>query len=157
MFGMAPKLVNQLRSFWKNNHGSDITDTPDITDTLDTETPDTADTPDVENAFRTGWARVREHLYPLDHLRILVIGRSNSGKTTLLCRICNMTELPEIFNAKGEKIDPMIVQGSLERGYHDVDDELIFKSNPGFVFHDSIGFELGSVRAHEVVKKFIMD
>ena len=88
--------------------------------------------PDVENAFRMGLERVREHPDHIGRLRILVIGRSNSGKTTLLQRICNATELPEVFNSKGErvrylllpcqmmwlmsgvKLDPGIVQGSLE-------------------------------------------
>ena len=74
---------------------------------------------------------VREHFDRIGRFRILVIGRSNAGKTTLLQRVCNTTELPEVFNAKGEKVgclaaqywkvideysqlDPMVVQGSLE-------------------------------------------
>ena len=78
-------------------------------------------------------AEVKEHFDRIGHFRILVLGRSNAGKTTLLQRVCNTTELPEIFNGKGEKvkfsscriirsflmdgisqIDPTIVQGSLE-------------------------------------------
>jgi len=81
-------------------------------------------------------AEVKKHFDRIGHFRILVLGRSNAGKTTLLQRVCNTTELPEIFNAKGEKvkflilqyymslrvadwhsisqIDPAIVQGSLE-------------------------------------------
>ena len=81
-------------------------------------------------------AEVQNHFDRIGRFRILVLGRSNSGKTTLLQRICNATELPEIFNAKGEKvkylillyhpflqitdwhgnlqIDPTTVQGSLE-------------------------------------------
>ena len=76
---------------------------------------------------------VKEHFDRIGHFRILVLGRSNAGKTTLLQHVCNTTELPEIFNAKGEKvkssscrirrsflmdgisqIDPTTVQGSLE-------------------------------------------
>ena len=78
---------------------------------------------------------VKKHFDCIGHFRILVLGRSNSGKMTLLQRVCNATELPEIFNAKGTKvkyliplynifiqvlmysilqIDPAIVQGSLE-------------------------------------------
>ena len=74
---------------------------------------------------------VKKHLDNI-HFRILVIGRSNAGKTTLLQRVCNTTELPEIYNSKGEKVkyfillchrslmhhhsqlDPTTVQGSLE-------------------------------------------
>ena len=66
-------------------------------------TLDITDIPDVEDAFRMGCARVREHLDQLDHRRILVLGRSNAAKTTLLQRTCNTIELPEIFNANGEK------------------------------------------------------
>jgi len=74
---------------------------------------------------------VRKHFDRIGRFRVLVIGRANAGKTTLLQRICNTTELPEVFNAKGEKVgcltaeywkimheyfqlDPMVVQGSLE-------------------------------------------
>jgi hypothetical protein len=31
-----------------------------------------------------------------------------------------------------------------QRGEHDIENEMIFKSNMGFVFHDSRGFEAGS-------------
>ena len=32
------------------------------------------------------------------HFRILVIGRANAGKTTLLKRVCNTLEDPRIYN-----------------------------------------------------------
>ena len=32
------------------------------------------------------------------HFRILVIGRANAGKTTLLKRVCNATEDPNIYD-----------------------------------------------------------
>ena len=32
------------------------------------------------------------------HFRILVIGRANAGKTTLLQRVCNTTEDPVIYD-----------------------------------------------------------
>ena len=38
--------------------------------------------------------------------RILVVGRANAGKTTLLQRVCNTTEKPEIFDRKGKKVNP---------------------------------------------------
>jgi len=44
-----------------------------------------------------------------------------------------------------------------QRGYHDIENELIFRSNPHFVFHDSPGFESGSVSELELMKKFIAD
>ena len=36
--------------------------------------------------------------------RILVIGRANAGKTTILKKICDSTEDPEIYNGRGEKV-----------------------------------------------------
>ncbi|KAL4072629.1 hypothetical protein V8B97DRAFT_325823 [Scleroderma yunnanense] len=101
--------------------------------------------------------KVRKHFDRIGHFRILVIGRSNAGKTTILQRVCNTTELPEIFNTKGEKIDPTIVEGSLERGYHDIENELIFRRNPGFIFHDSRGFEAGSDSELKSMKKFVAE
>ena len=38
------------------------------------------------------------------HFRILVIGRANSGKTTLLKKVCNSVEDPEIFHPSGKKV-----------------------------------------------------
>jgi hypothetical protein len=38
--------------------------------------------------------------------RILVVGRANAGKTTLLQKVCNTIEMPEIFDGKGNKVNP---------------------------------------------------
>ena len=74
---------------------------------------------------------VRKHFDRIGRFRVLVIGRSNAGKTTLLQHVCNTTELLEVFNAKDEKVqcltaqygevmheysqlDPTVVQGCLE-------------------------------------------
>ncbi|KAJ8593997.1 hypothetical protein M405DRAFT_858492 [Rhizopogon salebrosus TDB-379] len=89
--------------------------------------------------------------------RILVVGRANAGKTTLLQRICNTTEKPEIFDREGNKIDAVVVQGSVNRGYHDIENELVFTSNQGFVFHDSCGFEAGGEDEFTKMKKFVLD
>jgi hypothetical protein len=42
-----------------------------------------------------------------------------------------------------------------QRGIHDIENQLIFKSNPQFIFHDSRGFESGSLDELETVKYFI--
>ena len=47
---------------------------------------------------------IRKHFDRIGHFRVLVIGRSNAGETTLLQRVCNTTELPEVFNARGEQV-----------------------------------------------------
>ena len=43
-----------------------------------------------------------------------------------------------------------------QRSHHDIENELIFRSNPGFIFHDSQGLESGSAEELELVKGFIM-
>ncbi|KAJ8594170.1 hypothetical protein M405DRAFT_809478, partial [Rhizopogon salebrosus TDB-379] len=89
--------------------------------------------------------------------RILVLGRANAGKTTLLQRICNTTEKPEIFDREGNKIDPAVVQGTVNRGDHNIENELVFRSNRDFVFHDSCGFESGGEDEFTKMKKFVLD
>ncbi|KAF8808200.1 GTP-binding protein [Phlegmacium glaucopus] len=89
--------------------------------------------------------------------RVLVIGRSNAGKTTILQRVCNTTKQPEIFNTEGKKIKKSILKPSVDRGMHNIENELIFKSNNRFVFHDSCGFEAGVVDELEEVKRFITE
>ncbi|KAG6330503.1 hypothetical protein ID866_8586 [Astraeus odoratus] len=85
------------------------------------------------------------------------MGRANAGKTTILQRVCNTTEGPEIFDGNGNKIDAAIVQGSLTRGGHNIENELVFQSNPGFVFHDSCGFEAGSAEEFEKMRQFVIE
>ena len=36
--------------------------------------------------------------------RILIIGRANAGKTTILKKICDSTEDPEIYDAEGKQV-----------------------------------------------------
>ncbi|KAI5982630.1 GTP-binding protein [Pisolithus marmoratus] len=98
-----------------------------------------------------------EYLKKIKRFRILVMGRANAGKTTILQRVCNSTDKPEIFDGNGNKIESDIVQGTLTRGYHDIQNELVFQSNPGFVFHDSCGFEAGSTQQFDQMKRFVAD
>ncbi|KAG1813468.1 hypothetical protein EV424DRAFT_1473463 [Suillus variegatus] len=82
----------------------------------------------------------------IGRFRILVIGRANAGKTTILQRVCNTRDQPDIYNSDGEK-----------RGLHNIDDEMVFPSNPGFIFHDSRGFEAGGVSEFDKVQAFIIE
>ncbi|KAG2106936.1 uncharacterized protein F5147DRAFT_216437 [Suillus discolor] len=91
----------------------------------------------------------------ISRFRVLIVGRANAGKTTILQKVCNTTDDPEIHNSKGKKTDAAIVKSSIKRGNHDITNEMVFKSNPGFVFHDSCGFEAGSEEEFENMKRFV--
>ncbi|KAG2125432.1 hypothetical protein DEU56DRAFT_743738 [Suillus clintonianus] len=93
----------------------------------------------------------------INRFRILIIGRANAGKTTILQRVCNTKENPDIYNSAGEKIDAAVLTASRERGEHDIENEMVFQINPGFIFHDSRGFEAGGESEYNKVNKFIAD
>ena len=112
---MSNKLINGIvearafvgRANQRLNHPAQVT-----SHSLEAEERHPLDPPQVvtfvsrsiEKDFRLDPAQVKEHFDRIGRFRILVIGRSNSGKTTLLQRVCNTTELPEIFNAQGERV-----------------------------------------------------
>ncbi|KAG2143315.1 hypothetical protein BD769DRAFT_1383278 [Suillus cothurnatus] len=81
----------------------------------------------------------------IGRFRILIVGRANAGKTTILQRVCNTRGIPEIYDSSGQK-----------RRLHDIENEMIFPSNPGLIFHDSRGFEAGSNLEFDLVKAFIV-
>ncbi|KAF8268217.1 hypothetical protein EI94DRAFT_1578498 [Lactarius quietus] len=86
--------------------------------------------------------------------RVLVIGRANAGKTSILQRVCDTTESPVIYQSgkkkKREALDP-----SMDRGMHDIYNEFVFSGHNGYIFHDSCGFEAGSDKELEIVREFI--
>ncbi|KAF8256966.1 hypothetical protein EI94DRAFT_1819544 [Lactarius quietus] len=83
--------------------------------------------------------------------RVLIIGRANAGKTTILQRVCDTTESPTIY--RGSEV--VELNPSVNRGEHLIDDELVFSNHEGYVFHDSKGIESGSVEELEILKDFI--
>ncbi|KAG6914949.1 hypothetical protein DXG01_014286, partial [Tephrocybe rancida] len=85
------------------------------------------------------------------HFRILVIGRANAGKTTLLKRVCNTTEEPCIYDDQGKNL----LRETVARGIHDINCPFSFASNPKFTFHDSPGFETGDEAQLKTVQEFI--
>ncbi|KAG2125448.1 GTP-binding protein [Suillus clintonianus] len=91
----------------------------------------------------------------IHRFRILIIGRANAGKTTILQRVCNTKENPDIYNSAGKKIDAALLTASRERGEHDIENEMVFPKNPGFIFHDSRGFEAGGESEYDKVNTFI--
>ncbi|KAG1728612.1 uncharacterized protein EDB91DRAFT_1003978, partial [Suillus paluster] len=64
----------------------------------------------------------------------LIIGRADAGKTTILQRVCNARENPEIYNSIGGKVRSMILEIG---GRYYIENEMVFRNNPRFVFHDS--------------------
>ncbi|KAJ7655513.1 hypothetical protein B0H17DRAFT_956344, partial [Mycena rosella] len=85
--------------------------------------------------------------------RVLIAGRANAGKTSILQRVCETTESPEIYRIK-------VVDGQEtreKRGQHTISDELIFANHRGYVFHDSCGFESGSTDELQRVQAFVSD
>ncbi|KAI6112629.1 hypothetical protein F5141DRAFT_1002922 [Pisolithus sp. B1] len=86
--------------------------------------------------------------------RVLIIGRANAGKTTILQRVCKTTEVPQVRDKDGKEVD-IRVQGSLERGEHDIENEITFRSNHRYVFHDSRGFEAGRIDELKKVESFL--
>jgi len=94
---------------------------------------------------------------PLDvRFRILIIGRANAGKTSILQRVCDTTESPEVYSVDESgarnrvQLDP-----SMERGEHNIELELSFSSHNGYVFHDSRGFEAGEDGELKTVQEFV--
>ncbi|KAJ7488082.1 hypothetical protein FB451DRAFT_1025576 [Mycena latifolia] len=84
--------------------------------------------------------------------RILVLGRRNAGKTTILNKMCKSdgSDL-EIIGVNGKKVTSsatsyilLEIDHHIQRGMSDIENEITFKSNPLFVFHDSRGIEAGA-------------
>jgi hypothetical protein len=48
-----------------------------------------------------------------------------------------------------------LVSKGPKRGLHNIDDEICFRSKPGFVFHDSRGVEAGSTTELSTVQQFV--
>ena len=52
--------------------------------------------------------QIRKIRAKFPRFRVLVIGRANAGKTTILQRLCNTTEEPTIFSPNGEKVGHIV-------------------------------------------------
>jgi len=61
------------------------------------------------------------------------------------------------YTTGGVQIESSVIAPTLMRGQHDIENEMVFLSNPGFVFHDSRGFEAGGVDEFDAVKAFIAE
>ncbi|KAJ7882037.1 hypothetical protein B0H14DRAFT_1492273 [Mycena olivaceomarginata] len=110
--------------------------------------------------------------------RVLIAGRANAGKTSILQRVCDTTESPKTYRVtvvEGKKtrteihLDPSseayyTLSSSSpvncvfsQRGQHDISDELEFTNHMGYVFHDSRGFECGTTSELKIIQDFVHD
>ncbi|KAJ7019308.1 hypothetical protein C8F04DRAFT_1197805 [Mycena alexandri] len=110
---------------------------------------------------------------PKVQFRVLIAGRANAGKTTILQRVCDTTESPETYRmVDGErtKVESktsctplhIVLMGqqiqlipTSDRGEHDITDELEFSNHDGYVFHDSCGLENGSTKELKTLQDFV--
>ncbi|KAN0123467.1 hypothetical protein V8E52_002799 [Russula decolorans] len=82
-----------------------------------------------------------------NRFRVLIIGRRNAGKTTILEKMTGSEAgtKPKIRDKEGRLVDdPTLVKAGLERGMSVIDYEITYPSSPRFVFHDSRGIEAGA-------------
>ncbi|KAF8063981.1 hypothetical protein FPV67DRAFT_196314 [Lyophyllum atratum] len=86
--------------------------------------------------------------------RILILGRANAGKTTILERLTGASRDQAQVWRDGSLLNSQTIEGQSGRGLHNVEDEIRFPSRPGFVFHDSLGIEAGSSTELSTVRKF---
>jgi len=88
--------------------------------------------------------------------RVLIIGRANAGKTTILQRVCDTTESPGIYRlGKWGYRELIQLDPTTERGMHNINDEIIFTNHDGYIFHDSRGFEAGAEDELKIVQEFV--
>ncbi|KAF8351720.1 hypothetical protein F5887DRAFT_1169628, partial [Amanita rubescens] len=98
--------------------------------------------------------------YLCPHFRILVIGRANAGKTTILEKICGVAKETKPIIYDKDVLFLLSVEflagNQLEqsRGLHDIEHQVTYPGS-NFIFHDSQGFESGSTEELEIVWKFI--
>jgi hypothetical protein len=58
--------------------------------------------------------------------RVLIMGRANAGKTTILQKVCNTAEQPEIFDSRGIKVRNCSAKD--QHGANDADELLMIRS-----------------------------
>ncbi|KAH9029723.1 GTP-binding protein [Lactarius hengduanensis] len=92
---------------------------------------------------------------PKVQFRVLIIGRANAGKTSILQRVCNTTDSPFIYQGRGLEREKVALDLSMDRGEHSIDNELVFSNQEGYIFHDSRGIESGGIEELRILQQFI--
>ncbi|KAH9053749.1 hypothetical protein EDB87DRAFT_166464 [Lactarius vividus] len=93
--------------------------------------------------------------FQMIQFRVLIIGRANAGKTSILQRVCNTTDSPVIYRSDGWRRETVTLDPSMDRGEHTIDDELVFSNHEGYIFHDSRGIESGTIEELQILQTFI--
>ncbi|KAH9177274.1 hypothetical protein EDB89DRAFT_1845059 [Lactarius sanguifluus] len=109
--------------------------------------------------------RIPKIQIPKIQFRVLIIGRANAGKTTILQRIGGTLDSSVIYRKGvwGEEIvrgrtplsESLVSLPTSQRGEHNIDDELVFSNHTGYTFHDSRGIEAGSTGELGILWEFI--
>ncbi|KAH8978497.1 hypothetical protein EDB86DRAFT_3248967 [Lactarius hatsudake] len=99
----------------------------------------------------------QHHRSPKIRFRVLIIGRANAGKTSILQRVCDTTNSPIIFRRRGRGGKKVTLDPSMDRGEHTIDDELVFSNHEGYIFHDSRGIESGCIEELQILQQFVRD
>ncbi|KAH9054716.1 hypothetical protein EDB87DRAFT_1568149 [Lactarius vividus] len=89
---------------------------------------------------------------PKIKFRVLIVGRADAGKTSILQRVCYTTNSPVVFRGNEEVLRPTFFN---PRGENSIEDELVFSNHENYIFHDSCGFEAGSNEELAIVQEFI--
>ncbi|KAK1230759.1 hypothetical protein PQX77_006136, partial [Marasmius sp. AFHP31] len=121
-----------------------------------------------EGTVQTPHTRIRSNLHgrrpdevvkeECKRFRVLVMGRRNAGKTTLLKKMTQSSDdRVEVRDENGNLVSDHVrlLEPSVERGQSRIDLEITFPSNPGYVFHDSRGMEAGSTEEIEKLNDFM--
>ncbi|KAF8349617.1 hypothetical protein F5887DRAFT_914534 [Amanita rubescens] len=110
------------------------------------------------NASNAEHVRFLKDHYKCPHFRILVIGRANAGKTTILEKVCGVAQgtKPIIYDQKGGILHKpnKLVAKFQHRGIHEIEHQITYPGS-NFIFHDSQGFEAGANEEMETVWNFI--
>jgi predicted GTPase len=103
----------------------------------------------------------KEVIPPTDKIRLLIIGRTGVGKSTLVSRVFGIPEAKVRGFSKPFSNYKLIMNCAQARvshdtpGQHDIDKGITYDENQGIVVHDTTGFEGGEDSAPNLVKEFI--
>ncbi|EIW77595.1 hypothetical protein CONPUDRAFT_62041 [Coniophora puteana RWD-64-598 SS2] len=89
--------------------------------------------------------------------RVLIIGRANAGKTTILQKVCNVDKDTEpVVPGSYTLFQVSLSNRWRQRGRHDITNQITYPDSR-FIFHDSRGIEAGSVDEFQIIHKFIRE